>query len=65
MTAGVETFRILYFRESVLEHSEEVEVRDVLEAIDKASAKAPELSVEVWSDQGRVGMIGPAPSAQI
>lgn len=57
----MQTFRILYFRESQLESTEKVRVRDVLEAIDKASRKSPELSAEVWSDKGRVGIIGPTP----
>ena len=60
----METFRILYFRESVLERAEEVEVRDVLEAIDKACDKPAEFTAEVWSENGRVGIVGPAPDAQ-
>jgi hypothetical protein len=57
----MQTFRILYFRESVLEHSEEIEVRDVLDAIEKASRKPPDLRAEVWSGNGRVGEIDPSP----
>ena len=57
----MQRFRILYFRESVLEHSEEVQVRDVLDAIEKASGKAPDLRAEVWSGNGRVGEIDPSP----
>ena len=60
----METFRILYFRESVLEHAEEVEVRDVLEAIDKACGKPTDFTAEVWSEKGRVGIVGPAPDAR-
>ena len=60
----METFRILYFLESVLEHAEEIEVRDILEAIDKACDKPPEFTAEVWSGRGRVGIVGPAPDAQ-
>lgn len=37
----VPAFRILYFRDSVLEHGEEVEARDVLEAVQKGSCEAP------------------------
>lgn len=55
------TFRILYFRESVLERSEEIEVRDVLEAIDRATGKPTHLRAEVWSDRGRVAEVGTAP----
>jgi hypothetical protein len=57
----MQTYRILYFRESVLDHSEEVRVRDVLEAIEKAAGKPPYLRAEVWSERGRVGEIGSAP----
>ena len=60
----METFRILYFRENVLERAEEVEVRDILEAIDKACDKPADCTAEVWSEKGRVGIVGPAPDAQ-
>lgn len=53
----MQSFRILFFRESVLDHAEEVRVRDVLEAIERASDKAPELRAEVWSHNGRVGEV--------
>lgn len=54
----MQTFRLLYFSESVLKNAEQVEVRDVLEAIEKASGKPPHLRVEVWSDDRRVAEIG-------
>lgn len=54
----MQTFRILYFRESMLEHAEEVRVRDVLEAIEKAAGKPGHLRAEIWSSKGRVGEIG-------
>jgi hypothetical protein len=54
-------FQILYFQVSVLEHAEEVEARDVLEAIEKAAAKPPHLRVEIWSKDRRVAEIGPSP----
>lgn len=58
----METFRILYFRESVLEHTEEVRVRDMLEAIEKATVgKPPQIRAEVWSTRGRLAEIGVAP----
>jgi hypothetical protein len=59
----MQRFRILYFRESVLEKAEEVDVRDVLEAIEQASGKPPYLKVEVWSERGRVAEIGTSPAA--
>ena len=60
----MQVFRILYFRDSVLERAEELEVRDVLDAIEKASCKAPELRAEVWSEEKRVGEIGISPSSR-
>ena len=54
------TFQILYFRESVLDHSEEVDVRDLLEAIDLAMMKTPDLAAEIRCNGTRVGMVGPS-----
>ena len=61
----MQIFRILYFRNSVLEHAEELEVRDVLDAIERASAKAPDIRAEVWSEEKRVGEIGVSPAQQL
>ena len=55
------TFQILHFRESVLEHAEEVDARDVLEAIERAAGKPPDQKVEVWIDHRRVAEIGRSP----
>ena len=57
----MQRFRILYFRESVLDHAEEIHARDVLDAIEKATSKPPHLRSEVWSDERRVGEVGMAP----
>lgn len=54
----VPSFRIFYFRHSVLDHVEEFEVGDVLDAVRKASGNAPDLKAEIWSDKGKVGIIG-------
>jgi len=54
------TFQILYLRESVLDPSEEVDVRDLLDAIDQAMTKAPDLTAEIRCDGGRVGLVGPS-----
>ena len=54
------SFQILYLRENVLAYSEDVDVRDLLEAIDLATAKAPDLTAEIRSNGTRVGMIGPS-----
>ena len=52
------TFQILYLRESVLDHSEEVDLRDLLDAIDRAMVKAPDLTAEIRCDGTRVGLVG-------
>ena len=57
-------FQILYLRESVLAHSEDVEVADVLEAIDRAARTAPDLTAEIRSNGVRVGLVGPSPSEE-
>jgi hypothetical protein len=56
----VQTFHLLYFRESLLDHAEEVQVRDVVEAVEKAAGGPPDTRVEVWSEHRRVGIIGPS-----
>ena len=53
----MQTFRILYFRESVLDHSEEVFARDVVEAVEQVTGTPPQLSAEIWSEQGKVGIV--------
>ena len=56
-------FRIFYFRHSVLDHAEELEARDLLAAIEKLSGTPPDLSAEIWSDKGKVGIVGPTRGA--
>ena len=58
---GMPLFRIYYFRHNVLEQTEEAEVRDVLEAIEHASGKDLEVHAEIWSEKGKVGVIGASP----
>lgn len=59
----MQTFRILHFRDFVLEKTQALEGIDLLEAIEKASAaRAPEVTVEIWSDKGRVGTVEPPPA---
>jgi hypothetical protein len=57
------TFHILYLRDNVLDHSEEIELRDLLDAIDIAMAKAPELTAEIRCNGTRVGIVGPCPDS--
>lgn len=54
------TFQILYLRENVLDHTEELDVRDLLDAIDKAMTKSPGLTAEIRRHGGRVGLVGPS-----
>jgi hypothetical protein len=59
----VPTFRIFYFRQHQFDHAEEVTAPDVLAAVEKAAGLAPEVRAEIWSDKGKVGIIGPSPVA--
>jgi hypothetical protein len=59
----VQKFRVLYFRKSVLEHAEELQARDVLEAIEKASSRPSHFRVELWDEERRADEIGPSPTA--
>jgi hypothetical protein len=52
------TFRIFYFRHNVLDHAEEVEAPSVVDAAARVSGNPPDLEAEIWSDKGRVGIIG-------
>jgi hypothetical protein len=56
----METFRLLFFRGSLLERAEEVRADNVVEAIQGVFGSPPEISVEVWSEKGRIGIIGKA-----
>lgn len=55
------TFRILYLRQSRLEHSETLSDLDLLDAIDRASDRVGPETAEIWSDQGKVGIVAPLP----
>jgi hypothetical protein len=55
------TFRILYLRQSKLEHSETLSGLDLLDAIEKASDRVGPETAEIWSDQGKVGIVAPLP----
>jgi hypothetical protein len=57
----MQTYRLLYFRESVLEDAEEVRARDVVEALGRAAGRPAEIRVEVWSNHRRVGIIRRSP----
>ena len=51
----MQKFRVLYLRHNKLEHSESLTGLDLLEVIEKASKRVPDLSAEIWSERGRVG----------
>ena len=59
----MQTFRILYFREDILEYEEVVRAQDLLKAIAKASGKLPHLRAEIWSGDECVSEIGSCPTA--
>jgi len=61
VVCGMPIFQILYFRESVLEHAEEVDARDVLRAVEKTAGQPAHLKVEVWSEHRKVATIGASP----
>jgi hypothetical protein len=54
----MEMFRLLFFRGNLLERAEEVQAANVLEAIQGAFGRPPEIRVEVWSDKGCIGVVG-------
>ena len=55
-------FRLLYFRDSLLEGSEDLYAQDVLEAIEKASGQPADVKVEIWSEHGRAAVIAASPA---
>jgi hypothetical protein len=54
-------FQIRYFRGDELEKVETVEAPDLLEVIDRASPPERDVTAEIWSRIGKVGMVGPSP----
>ena len=57
----MQKFQIFYFRENRLHHSEELQVRDMLDAVDLVRGSEADMRAEIWSDRGKGGVIGPAP----
>jgi len=55
----MERFQIRTFRGATLEKVETVEAPDLLEVIERASRSEKDLTAEIWSRIGKVGMIGP------
>jgi hypothetical protein len=51
--------RILYFREGILEASDEVACDDLLAAAKLASSTHPHLMAEIWWNQKKVGVVRP------
>ena len=54
------THRILYLSESVLEGAELCETESVVDAVKLASECPPELTAEVWSDEGKAAVVRPS-----
>ena len=53
----MQTYRILYLRESRLDHSEILPGLDLLEVIDRATELADNRTAEIWSENGKVGIV--------
>jgi hypothetical protein len=58
---SMQKFQIRYFRRDELEKVELVEAPDLLEVIERASPPEQEVTAEIWSRIGKVGMVGPLP----
>jgi hypothetical protein len=52
--------RILYLSESVLEDAELYETESVVDAVKHASECPPDLTAEVWSDEGKAAVVRPS-----
>jgi hypothetical protein len=52
-------YRLLYFRSSVLEDWELLESETLLDALQAASARAPDLTVELWTARKKVAIFRP------
>lgn len=53
------SYRLLYFRSSVLEDWELLEADNLMDALQAASARAPDLTVELWSNRKKVAIFRP------
>lgn len=51
--------RILYFREGLLEATEEIECEDVVDAAIRASSQRAHLTAEIWFEGRKVGVVRP------
>jgi hypothetical protein len=52
--------RVLYFREAILEHTQELGCDDLVEAAKVASATHPHLTAEIWWNGKKVAVIRPS-----
>ena len=52
-------YRILYFRSSVLEDWKLLQTESLMEALQTASASAPDLTVELWNERKKVAVFRP------
>lgn len=61
----MQNYRILYFRDNQLVHSEALGEGDgdLLDAIDRATGNPARNRAEIWSDRGRVGIVESPPEA--
>ena len=52
-------YRLLYFRSSVLEDWETLQAETLLEALQAASSRSPDLTVELWGDRKKIAVFRP------
>lgn len=57
----MQTYRILYLRENRLDQSEILPGLDLLEVIDVATEHVAGRTAEIWSENGKVGIVAPPP----
>ncbi len=53
------SFRLIYFRASVLDRSETIEAPDALSAIHEAARRPSDGLTELWSDYGKLATFRP------
>jgi hypothetical protein len=59
LTRAMTTYHIFYLREAVLVDCEVRESSDLVETVLDVSVKAPEQTVEIWSNEKKVAIIRP------
>lgn len=58
------TYRLLFFRANQLDHWEELEAADYLEAVEQAVQRPSNDKVELWRDGRRLASFRPHPTVK-